>query len=188
MASETQLQATEKLLGFPLPPLLRALYQHIANGGFGPSQGLLGAHGGGDRDGYLLTDEYLLEKAQNEPIDLGACEHALMESIGDYSNYLVPWVIVAPQGYWPDRLLLLIHDGCNMHFYLDGVTDRVFYSGAGSLRLRLVANSLEDFFNRWMNDDLFDDHAFQQDHPMLFSDSPPLIMVSDFDPFLDQDS
>jgi len=34
-ATEDQLLATEAALGFPLPPLLRALYAQVANGGFG---------------------------------------------------------------------------------------------------------------------------------------------------------
>src|SRR5260221_9938738 len=33
-ATEEQLLATERALGFPLPPLLRALYAQVANGGF----------------------------------------------------------------------------------------------------------------------------------------------------------
>src|SRR5436305_14391050 len=38
-ASEEQLSITEKLLGFTLPQLLRALYAEVANGGFGPGEG-----------------------------------------------------------------------------------------------------------------------------------------------------
>jgi hypothetical protein len=45
-ATEAQLKATEKILGFPLPSFLRSLYQEIANGGFGPGAGLRGAVGG----------------------------------------------------------------------------------------------------------------------------------------------
>ena len=37
---------TERELGFKLPPLLRALYQQLGNGGFGPGYGLVGASGG----------------------------------------------------------------------------------------------------------------------------------------------
>src|SRR5712691_9814035 len=40
-ATENQRLATEDLLGFPLPPLLRTLYQQLANGGFGPGYGLI---------------------------------------------------------------------------------------------------------------------------------------------------
>ncbi|MFJ6012851.1 SMI1/KNR4 family protein [Streptomyces sp. NPDC092952] len=36
----------EKVIGFPLPPLLRRLYIEVANGGFGPDEGILGVRGG----------------------------------------------------------------------------------------------------------------------------------------------
>ena len=39
-ATEQELHETETILGFRLPPLLRALYAHLGNGGFG---GKLGA-------------------------------------------------------------------------------------------------------------------------------------------------
>ncbi|MDX6329418.1 MAG: hypothetical protein QOI83_1801 [Streptomycetaceae bacterium] len=31
----------EEVIGFPLPPLLRRLYLEVANGGFGPDEGIL---------------------------------------------------------------------------------------------------------------------------------------------------
>src|SRR5262245_53126435 len=42
-----EIQAAETQLGFMLPPLLAALYQHVGNGGFGPDYQLLRlvAHG-----------------------------------------------------------------------------------------------------------------------------------------------
>ncbi|MEV5172160.1 SMI1/KNR4 family protein [Streptomyces flaveolus] len=38
--------AAEEVIGFPLPPLLRRLYVEVANGGFGPDEGVLGVSGG----------------------------------------------------------------------------------------------------------------------------------------------
>jgi hypothetical protein len=52
----------EKLIGFPLPPLLRRLYLEVANGGFGPAEGILGVRGGAsqgdwnDLERYIKTD------------------------------------------------------------------------------------------------------------------------------------
>ena len=46
VASEEQLTAAERGLGFALPPLLRRLYAEVANGGFGPGSGILGIAGG----------------------------------------------------------------------------------------------------------------------------------------------
>ncbi|WP_158684949.1 hypothetical protein [Streptomyces sp. LaPpAH-108] len=36
----------ERTIGFPMPPLLRRLYTEVANGGFGPDDGILGVRGG----------------------------------------------------------------------------------------------------------------------------------------------
>ena len=44
-ATEEELAAAEKQLGYPLPSLLRALYANVANGGFGPGYGLEGIRG-----------------------------------------------------------------------------------------------------------------------------------------------
>jgi hypothetical protein len=45
-ATEKQILKTERQLGFALPLLLRLLYTHVANGGFGPGYGIIGAIGG----------------------------------------------------------------------------------------------------------------------------------------------
>ncbi|MGW5431980.1 hypothetical protein ACWET9_33030 [Streptomyces sp. NPDC004059] len=36
----------EQVIGFRTPPLLRRLYSEVANGGFGPNDGILGVSGG----------------------------------------------------------------------------------------------------------------------------------------------
>src|SRR5579859_6359464 len=46
VVSEEQIGDAERNLGFPLPPFLRYLYTHIANGGFGPGIGLHGIANG----------------------------------------------------------------------------------------------------------------------------------------------
>src|SRR5215471_5371863 len=45
-ATVEQLQETETLLGFTLPPFLRTAYTELGNGGFGPAYGLRGTVGG----------------------------------------------------------------------------------------------------------------------------------------------
>ena len=62
-ATEEQLHETEIRLGFSLPPLLRSLYAHVANGGFGPGTGLRGANGGyagiyPNQDGTVAAQGY----------------------------------------------------------------------------------------------------------------------------------
>lgn len=44
-ASAEAVVETERVIGYPLPPLLRRLYLEVANGGFGPRAGVLGVAG-----------------------------------------------------------------------------------------------------------------------------------------------
>lgn len=57
-ASVADIEATERLLDAPLPPLLRRIYHEVANGGFGPSYGLLGVHGGYRNSVATLGESY----------------------------------------------------------------------------------------------------------------------------------
>jgi hypothetical protein len=156
-ATEAQLHATEDLLGFPLPQPLRRLYACIANGGFGPGyDGIFGVLGSEDREHWLLTNQYRYQKADRQPINLLACERrAFSKRDDDHLKYLAEWEIFVPPGYWPERLLPLSHDGCGLFYYLDASTCHIFYAGNDYLALRLVANSLEEFFSRWMSADLY---------------------------------
>jgi hypothetical protein len=155
-ATEEQLRTAEELLGFSLPFSLRGLYQHVANGGFGPGhEGLFCLPGCEDAPSWLLTEQYLC-KADRPSIELAACEYRPITSYG-YARYLADWELVVPQGYWPDRLLPLSHDGCAIYYFLDVPTGRVFLSGDDQLALRLMAHSVEELFERWMRDDLYRD-------------------------------
>jgi hypothetical protein len=49
-ATGDQVRATEEALGFALPTALRAVYLGLANGGFGPGYGLVGASCGAPSD------------------------------------------------------------------------------------------------------------------------------------------
>ena len=66
-ATEEQLAAAERRVGFALPPLLRRLYAEVANGGFGPGPGILGVTGGWRNDhGKTVEDLHavMLEAVQ----------------------------------------------------------------------------------------------------------------------------
>lgn len=58
-----QVEEAERIIGFPVPPLLRRLYLEVANGGVGPGGGgilgLRGGHGSGSGSGEGLLDIYL---------------------------------------------------------------------------------------------------------------------------------
>ena len=57
-ATEDEMRAAEKVIGFPLPPLLRRIYGEIANGGVGPSLGVEGLPGGYSCEYGEADDEY----------------------------------------------------------------------------------------------------------------------------------
>jgi hypothetical protein len=64
-ATEQQVEATEKALGFAIPPLLRACYLHVGNGGFGPGYGLIGLGGGYASDhGHLIETYRLFQESE----------------------------------------------------------------------------------------------------------------------------
>jgi len=73
-ATEEQLRAIEEILGFPLPPLLRALYAQLANGGFGPRYGIMGALGGYAHNFGTIVDAALMRRKGYRPLDLAECE------------------------------------------------------------------------------------------------------------------
>lgn len=73
-AMEAQLQETEMALGCSLPPILRAVYTQVANGGFGPGYGVAGAMSGFDEAGTIVTN-YRFHIARSELIDLADSLH-----------------------------------------------------------------------------------------------------------------
>src|SRR5262245_1609670 len=57
VATPAQMEATQGVIGFELPQLLREIFLGIGNGGFGPGYGLIGVEGGyADFKGVRLVD------------------------------------------------------------------------------------------------------------------------------------
>lgn len=58
-ATPEDIEETERILGFMLPLTLRAMYQTLANGGFGPDGGFLGVHNGATSDdqGWVIQPD-----------------------------------------------------------------------------------------------------------------------------------
>jgi hypothetical protein len=52
------LKVAERALGFQVPKLLRAIYETVGNGGFGPEYGIVGTKGGFKLDGCTLESCY----------------------------------------------------------------------------------------------------------------------------------
>ena len=95
---------------FPLPPLLRALYFELANGGFGPGAGLRGAIGGFGAPGTFQNgnDETLVKyhlRGSESLIDQPLFQH-------------VPQVLL-PSNRWPRLLAPLCDLGCAVEVCID---------------------------------------------------------------------
>ncbi len=155
-ATEEQLQETEALLGFALPPLLRLLYTGIANGGFGPGYGIIGALEGFPLEGgmgediahcYLLAIQgcTLIHLEDFEMFSWAQRDHQLKqlpsEQVLDWVKQPLPlhdpsgqespeWeqrnLYEFPHGVWPERLLPLCDWGCGIGSFIDARTERIF--------------------------------------------------------------
>jgi hypothetical protein len=85
--------ASEAALGFPVPEVLKQLYQTVGNGGFGPGYGLIGLYGGALDDQGMNAVELYQSYATSDPED--------------------------PHWRWPDGLLPICHWGCAIYSCID---------------------------------------------------------------------
>jgi len=155
-ATKAQLAATEQVLGFPLPPMLRTLYTLVANGGFGPGLGITGARGGYSFgwDGRETTlDGYSDSDPTMRYFNLMEYEatHGLARSL------------VLPPHTWPAHFLHLVYWGCAEDTYMDASSGRLYSTGCWDavekpsggdpdvyLHLHLQEESLEDWLETWL--------------------------------------
>ncbi|HEU0003221.1 MAG TPA: SMI1/KNR4 family protein [Ktedonobacteraceae bacterium] len=135
-ATEEQLAATETALGPSLPPLLRALYTNVANGGFGPGYGL-------ERVGFSRTSEGQEGDRERD------------EELVDLATYTQQYSsldrIEIPFGMWPTNLFTLCHWGCAIFSFLDCASGRVFWEEAGedAYIFHNQAASLYEWLDLW---------------------------------------
>ncbi len=168
-ATEEQLHETEQILGFPLPPLLRLLYTRIANGGFGPGYGIIGAIDGfpledgmGDNIayGYLsaidgctlihLDESAMISRAQwyrelkGLPADYVPISNLKTLASSDYKpdwEWEHEYLYEFPVGVWPDRLLPLCYWGCGICSCIDARTEHIFQVAASRVGYYMVEYS-----------------------------------------------
>jgi SMI1 / KNR4 family (SUKH-1) len=165
-ASEEQLRATETALGFLLPPVLRALYVEVANGGFGPGAGISGALGGygsrTDEPAMTIVDDYHFS-SQVGYANMERSDPVRLVDLADYAQHWKPTpsgkgLLLLPYAVWPAQLLTLEDLGCCMHACLDCKTGRVFCTAPSAsdteYELGPVAPSLEDYLERWLRDEV----------------------------------
>ena len=133
-ATEEQLCQTEEILGWELPPLLRALYTHLANGGFGPGAGIWGAVGGYGKAGTFerLEDTTIVADHTNPEMRLfdltDYADRWVQLETGPFLA-LVPAIGPEPLRIWPRQMISISDLGCannacidaEGHFYILGV-------------------------------------------------------------------
>ena len=157
-ATEEQLARTEEVMGFAHPPLLRALYLQVANGGFGPGTGIIGAFGGYCTDrkhdprylpmqkAHLLKEygeAFCMESYPNRfnPITFDLEQHEKRE--GDGGPFLLS------TGAWPLSFLQLCGAWYGDAYCLHAPSDRV-YAVWAEMELWRVADSLAEWLERWL--------------------------------------
>lgn len=141
-ATADQVQTTELALGFALPPLLRMVYMRVANGGFGPGEGLTGVRGGyvyGQDGRYSTIDWTEPPRWTTKTLDLGA-----FEATQDWSQ-----TFKLPPHTWPTHFVHLCYWGCESDSYLDAVSERIYWVG-GADSATVVLMRQEESLERWL--------------------------------------
>lgn len=153
-ATEQQIKETERQLGFQLPLLLRLLYTHVANGGFGPGYGIIGTPGGfplgdGVGENIVLGYQQAIDQAEKlvrlEEYETAALGASYEQMALEGERIYIPDF---PEEAWSERLLPLCYWGCAISTYIDADTEHIF-QGMGSPYL-YVAASLEEWLERWL--------------------------------------
>ena len=151
VVTDKLLLQTEQVLKFSLPPVLRALYTQLANGGFGPGHGIDGILGGYHSDGY--GDNIVLRYLHNK-------RNAAIVDLLDYEQNLAPGQhLEIPDDIWFDRCLAICHHGLGVYTYYDCKSGYVFeysptheVSHHRSYTLNMIACSLEDWLELWLKE------------------------------------
>lgn len=144
-ATEVQVREREYRLGVSLPPLLRACYTQLANGGFGPGSGLRSMI---DECEYSddLVDSYLSICEAHEVLDLDM----MMASKGGTRVFTIPFE------QWVRAALPLIEEGCAMTLCLDTTSGSIFRAAPSATgeTFRYIAPSFEALLGLWLSDEL----------------------------------
>ncbi len=84
VASAADVETFERWLGFPLPPLLSRIYQEVANGGVGPSFGMMGVPPHGFDVATLEVWEDALQEGEMPLVDWGCGAFSTIELHDSY--------------------------------------------------------------------------------------------------------
>lgn len=169
-ATEAQLQMTEELMGFAHPPLLRTLYLQVANGGFGPDTGIIGALGGfcywvhqDPRYTTMIKEELIQEYGEtfcqeNFSTLFDTIDFDLEQFEKDHEN---PKLIRLSEREWPTYFLHLCEWQSEDAFYIHGKSENLYIvtSGFGKTLkgesafhcLHRQDGSLENLLEHWLD-------------------------------------
>lgn len=144
-ATEEELQETETILGFSLPPILRALYTQVANGDFGPAYGFRGVIGGAPEQAGTIAAWYKVGTEVQKFFDLGD------NTIQPGKDFFVS------NSFWPRSVLPVCNWGCGIDIGIDCVTNAVVRIEPSELGYYLIylTDSLEKWLQQWLRDELY---------------------------------
>jgi hypothetical protein len=92
-ASQGAIKEAEKKIGYQFPPLLRHIYEKVANGGIGPGYKILGVRGGLTSDeGDTISELYAVLSGENNE---------------------------DPSWLWPEGIVPFCHWGCAIYSCFD---------------------------------------------------------------------
>lgn len=145
-ATEAQVQARENRLGVLLPPVLRACYTELANGGFGPGYGLRSLI---DVCEYPddLVESYLSICEVHEVLDMDM----MTASQGGTHTFTIPFE------QWVRAALPLVEEGCAMTLCLDITSGSIFRASPSATgeTFRYIAPTFEALLGLWLSDELY---------------------------------
>lgn len=144
--TEAQVRERENRLGLQLPPVLRACYTELANGGFGPAYGLRSIIDESEYPDDLLA-HYPGLYEEYEVLDLD------MMAASDRGTH----VFEIPYLRWIRTALPLIEEGCARSLCLDVMSGSIFRFGGSSTGyiFRYVAPNFEALLGLWLSDELY---------------------------------
>lgn len=142
-ATSAQITLSEQRLGFPLPSILRDLYQKLANGGFGPGTGIRGIAGGypGANGEGTLLDFYPTTTYTGPLFDLAPVQSDQQE-----------WVRLL-DGQWPRRVVCFADMGCVQEACVDAASSRMYLrvvTEEDRYALLSLPWTLEEWLWRWV--------------------------------------
>ena len=155
LACEEQVQTTETRLGVSFPPLLKALYMRIANGGFGPGGGfycIAGGYGSVESGTHTGDVQTLIERyeGRSHKRTFNLAEYGGQGSHAKQINVLVPY------GEWWRELLPLCNLGCLQEACVD-CQERMFVVAPierdDVYWLSQLPWTLEEWLWRWVKDE-----------------------------------